>query len=105
MRGEGVSEEVPGHDLHMWRDVSAQALGEAAVDLDGGQGPPEGRQGNGEGAAAGADLDDRTPGRGDEVEDGVDDRGVDEEVLAVFVTAVSVGGHWLLRDRGGAGHA
>src|SRR5690606_14291603 len=72
------------------RDIG-QLPGEAAravlVELDGGASTPQLRQGCGQGAVAGTDLQDRTVGAADKVDDEGDGGGVGEEVLAEFVSA------------------
>src|SRR5690606_12294507 len=63
-------------------------------------------QREGEGTPAGADLDDRAPGPRRETDDRGDDGSIGEEVLAVFVPAVTVRGQRAApRRRRGAGQA
>ena len=72
------------------RDIG-QLPGEAAravlVELDGGESTSQLRQGFGQCAVAGTDLQDRTVGAADKIDDEGDCGAVGEEVLAEFVSA------------------
>ena len=86
-------------------EAFGQAACEPGVDLDGGDWPVEAGQRGGECSVAGSDLDDRPLRDGHEPCDRGDGQGVSQEVLAVLMSAMSIGRHCLLRGCCGAGHA
>jgi hypothetical protein len=86
--GQPVVQEVGVHGPRRCRRALLEARGSAGVDLDG-QRACEFLQGQGERTVAGANFDDGTVGARDEVDDGVDDTAIMNEVLAVLMSAVT----------------
>jgi hypothetical protein len=80
--GQTVVQEVRVDDARRGRSALVEARGPTDVDLDGRQRAPEFLQLQGERAVTGADLDDGTVGARDDVDNGVDDTAVVNEVLA-----------------------
>ena len=90
VRGQVVAQEVvvDDRDGARGREVTPQRLSQPGIDLHGGEGSSRVGERVGEGAVARTDFNDGAGGVGDPSEEGVDDAGVGEEVLAVLVTAV-----------------
>lgn len=95
-----MAEEVASHDLDAVRQLGAQPRRQAWIDFHGCQRAFKTCERNGERTVARADLDDGSACAGHEFDDAGDDGSVGEEVLAVLMTAVTIGRHWLLREVG-----
>ena len=98
-----MAEEVASHDLDAVRQLGAQRRRQTWIDFHACQRAFKTCERNGERTVARADLDDGSAGAGHAFDDAGDDGSVGEEVLAVLMTAVTIGRHWLLRVVG-AGH-
>ena len=105
IRRKPIDQEVVGNDVHVRRESFGQTSGKSRVDLNRGDWSSETSQWDGERSISGADLYDRPLCGNHQPCDRGDDGLVSQEVLAVLVTAMSIGGHCLLRGCREAGYA
>lgn len=89
-----VVKEVSVNHLDPGVQLPFEGTGEPAIDLDRGQWSFQAGQTPGQGTCAGPDLDDWSGGGPDALNDCFLNGLVVQKVLAVLMTAVTVGGHW-----------